>query len=62
MIRHCKTSNLNNSFDLNLKTIFLHREFFIDDVPLHNNLKSSIDIRIDTNIHFNFNQKLINFN
>ena len=49
-------------YNLNLKTIFLHREFFIDDVPLHNNLKSSIDIRIDTNIHFNFNDYVIHEN
>ena len=49
-------------YNLDLKTIFLHREFFENDAPVNKSLRSSIDIRIETGIHFNFNDYVIHEN
>ncbi len=46
-------------YDLNLKTIYLHREFFENETPINRDDNSPVNIRIDTSIHFSFNDYVI---
>ena len=46
-------------YDLQSKTIFLHREFFENETPINRDDNSPVNIRIDTNIHFSVNDYVI---
>ena len=49
-------------YNVSIKTIFLHREYFENDAPINQNINAPTNIRIDTNIHFNFNDYVIHEN